>query len=569
MSFLFVDKPSGATTHTSHGGGERVLGVDPNDGFVEYLSARSRQDLLVTHRLDRDTTGALCFARTAEAAEGLRKAFSAREVTKRYLFLTEQTATESSSQSDPFLTASSFIERRGSSIVSEPATAAQPANALTRLRKLDESDGLALWEARPETGKSHQIRLHAKQLGIEILGDTLYGGAPYPALCLHSEHIQFRWQDADLIFATPPPRWFFKRNLCTDRLLARWLAAVDRRERLLRSWRATGETIESSTLTLRWIHKEGDPLRVEQLGDVVSLSWFSDTAPTTEEMQSIERLTNELGWNQWHLRLRRDQGQSRSQSRSQSRNQSQRGGRRQPPEKETESNWKSTPPPPDQWSAQENGLTFQFRSEQGLSPGLFLDQRRNRAWIRANVAGKTVLNLFCYTGAFSVAATAGDAIKVVSVDLSRVFLDWAKTNFSLNNLPLTPHEFRAIDSRTYLKWAAKKGLRFDLVICDPPSFSRSDDGIFKINVDVHELISDLIKVTTPGGRILFATNYEGWSESQFILQIQASVAAHGTLSPTPSQDWDFELPKATTSRRESGSSRNMKSVFIDTQVSEL
>lgn len=582
MDFLFVDKPSGVTTHTSHGGEarngtSRVL-TESNDGFVEYLSARINENagfwqsqnslkLFVTHRLDRNTTGAICFARTQIAAEKLRQTFVQHEVKKRYLFLTDKipraragrnpgAANSHASPPDSSLNSSlnsfeveSFIERRDSVIVSEKPTRDRPANARTKLTKLDESDGIALWEALPATGKSHQIRLHAQDSGIAILGDSQHGGSDFPTLCLHSEQISFQCDQSNYVFTSPAPRWFLKRSLTTDTRLALWLASIDRRERLLRSWANADNQVlvnpfpqntPKSNRSLRWIHSEGDPLRIEQLGSIYSLSWFSDNPPTREERCSIDMLLQELGWENWILRLRRDRGGSTGKT----------GQARTEASEELETSLKQPPP---RWHGQESDLNFEFRSDQGLSMGLFLDQRRNRAWVHANSQGKSVLNLFSYTGGFSVAAAKGGAIKTVSVDLSRQFLAWTKENFSLNKIAVEGHEFRSIDSREYLNWAKKKALSFDLVICDPPSFSRSDSGIFKIEQALESLIIDLINVTKVGGRVLFSTNYEGWTEEMLEAKLRQIIPKDCTLLSTPSPDWDFELPNRP---------RNMKSVFI-------
>ncbi|HVK60276.1 MAG TPA: class I SAM-dependent methyltransferase, partial [Bdellovibrionales bacterium] len=207
------------------------------------------------------------------------------------------------------------------------------------------------------------------------------------------------------------------------------------------------------------------------------------------------------------------------------------------------------------WTAKERELEFEFRRDAGLSPGLFLDQRANRAFIEGESQKRKVLNLFCYTGGFSVAAAKGGAEKVVSVDVSKTFLEWTKRNFELNGLALEPHEFRAIDAREYLAWAKKKSLTFDRIICDPPSFGRSQAGVFKIEKDLDALVESLIAVTAPHGKILFSLNFEGWDRDEFVSRMQSAAAKfpQAKLSPTPAPDLDFEMPH---------SERNMKSVLI-------
>ena len=527
MSFkndlLFADKPAGCTTHTSLNEKDRLIAtVDLNDGFKELLESRLGSELFTVHRLDRETSGALIFARTAKLAEKLRQAFAGRNVHKRYLLLTDRTVLNHEFE------ASSFIERVGNEYHSSRES---KPNSKTRFRLLEASHGLFLWEAFPETGKSHQIRLHALDHGMPILGDSAHEGSAFPALCLHSCEIEFEVDGESFRHESKAPRWYFDRSLCHDQLLVKWLKAVDRRERL-------GSVLSGPTL--RWIHSEGDPLRAEQIGDVYSLSWFEDLLPSAAREASIRRLTEILGWEKWYLQVRGNRGRTPNE----------------------EKRMDGPTAIPARWESSENSLKFEFRTDTGLSPGLFLDQRRNRQWVSENSRDARVLNLFCYTGGFSVAAAVGGAAKTVSVDVSKPFLDWTRQNFELNSLDLAPHEFRFIDSREYLAWAKKKGLEFDLVICDPPSFGRSKAGVFRIDKDFDDLISLVTAVVSSKGRVLFSSNFESWDDEEFSARLKAALKALGTrrkwkIMPTPSADWDFEMPNASKSV-----TRNMKSCFL-------
>lgn len=551
--FYFADKPSGVTTHSSHDDVNKIGFLSEiNDGFCEYLADRTGERLYVVHRLDRDTTGCVCFAKSAEDAEIMRRIFAEREASKRYLFLTDHLSVKVADEA----VVESFIERRGSEHVSEPPTADRPANARTVLRRIAMSHGLALWEALPETGKAHQIRLHAASLGMPILGDLAHGGSQFPQLCLHSERLEFSIGADKFTHSCPAPVWFERRELAVNGVLSRWLAAVDRRERLMRSWNdrfdGPGELL-AQDLTCRWIHTEGDPLRVEQLGGVFWLSWFDDRFPGEVESGALSEIIRLKNWRPCFFQLRRDRGGARPPAGADG------AGAFGADNREVPEKWMAV-----EYDSSGVGLKFEFRREQGLSPGLFLDQRQNRSWVRRHSHESKVLNLFCYTGGFSVAAAAGGASKVVSVDLSKSFLEWAKVNFALNGLAIDGHEFRAMDSRDYLAWAAKKGLQFELVICDPPSFSRSESGVFKIERDLEQLLTALAAVTAPGGRILFSTNYEGWTGDALEARLTrflgswkpagAGRAAKFKLQRTPTPDWDFELPRERQ--------RNMKSVFL-------
>jgi 23S rRNA (cytosine1962-C5)-methyltransferase len=515
---VLADKPAGVTTHSSLNERDRANPLmEMRDGFVEHLEDRLHTRLFVGHRLDRETTGAIAFARDSETAALLHDAFASRAVKKTYLFITDRSSFQATYDVE------SFIERRGSEIVSLlPAGGAPDANARTTFELIRREHGFELWRARPETGKPHQIRLHAQHIGLSILGDTLHGGSWFPTLCLHSATLELSLAGEIISHHSPAPVWFENLELAKDEVLAEWLAAVDRRLRLIRSGALDAK---SDDRTLRWIHSEGDPLRAEQLGSVVHLSWFGESEPDEVELERIQKLTELCGWPIWYLQNRGNRGRTPN----------------------AEKKLQGPEPIPEKWQAREGSWIFEFRSESGLSPGLFLDQRRNRAWVKDQAHGKRVLNLFCYTGGFSVAAASGGAEKVVSVDVSRSFLEWSKTNFVLNNLPLEGHEFRAMDSREYLAWAAKKKFEFDLVICDPPSFGRSSYGVFSIEKDFSRLLESLLQVTALGGSILFSSNFERWTMEDF------ERRARKKLTRTPSPDWDFELPARP---------RNMKSFII-------
>lgn len=165
-------------------------------------------------------------------------------------------------------------------------------------------------------------------------------------------------------------------------------------------------------------------------------------------------------------------------------------------------------PLPEEFEIIENGLRFLIRPFDGFSVGLFLEHRDNRRLIRELSTGKRVLNLFAYTCGFSVAAAAGAAEHVASVDLSKKYLEWGKRNFSVNNLPIDSHKFYASDAMDFFKRAARQSQRFDLAIVDPPTFSRQrrPERVFEIEKDLPELLSGTMSLLNPGGQLFFSTN---------------------------------------------------------------
>lgn len=156
----------------------------------------------------------------------------------------------------------------------------------------------------------------------------------------------------------------------------------------------------------------------------------------------------------------------------------------------------------------EQGLSFIINLTDYLDTGLFLDHRITRNMVREDAKGKRVLNLFCYTGSFSVYAAHGGAASVTSVDMSRTYLNWAKRNMQYNKLyDEEKHEFIQDDVMQLIKELPAN--TFDLIICDPPTFSNSKrmEDIFDVQRDHVALLKQLLKSCTDGGHIYFSNNY--------------------------------------------------------------
>jgi 23S rRNA (cytosine1962-C5)-methyltransferase len=154
----------------------------------------------------------------------------------------------------------------------------------------------------------------------------------------------------------------------------------------------------------------------------------------------------------------------------------------------------------------ENGVRFLVNLDDYLDTGLFLDHRPTRALVREKSAGKDVLNLFAYTGSFSVYAALGKARSVHTVDLSNTYLDWARDNFALNKLDPGAYEFLAADVLAYLP--TLPSTCFDLIVCDPPTFSNSKkmQGVFDVQRDHPALLNQCLRLLREDGVLLFSTN---------------------------------------------------------------
>ena len=168
---------------------------------------------------------------------------------------------------------------------------------------------------------------------------------------------------------------------------------------------------------------------------------------------------------------------------------------------------------------QEQGQLFRLDLTSYLDTGLFFDHRPLRAVVRDTSSKKRVLNLFCYTGSFSVYAAQGNARYVESVDLSNTYLTWTKENMKLNGFTdKKQYEFTRADCMRFLQEKAvaaksnslKPEELYDLIILDPPTFSnsKSTTDVLDINRDWPQLVKDCLNILAPGGKLYFSTNSE-------------------------------------------------------------
>jgi 23S rRNA (cytosine1962-C5)-methyltransferase len=179
------------------------------------------------------------------------------------------------------------------------------------------------------------------------------------------------------------------------------------------------------------------------------------------------------------------------------------------------------------FSVLENGLNFLVDLEEGLHVGLFLDQRENRRDLMKRVAGKAVLNLFAYTGAFSVAAACAGAGRVTSVDTSAPYLNWAEENFAANRLNPRRHEFIVDDCLEALRALRQQGRRFDVVLMDPPSFSTTKKSRFTTRGGTSDLVAAVLPVLEPGGLLLASSNHQKVDIADYLKELRRGALQEG------------------------------------------
>ena len=156
----------------------------------------------------------------------------------------------------------------------------------------------------------------------------------------------------------------------------------------------------------------------------------------------------------------------------------------------------------------EGGLKFIVNLSEYVDTGLFLDHRQTRDMVRRAAQDKHVLNLFAYSGAFSVYAAAGGAASVTTVDWSNTYLEWSRRNMALNNFTGPQYEFLRADAREFLTGEAGER-RYDLAIVDPPTFSNSKraEEDWVVQRDHPEMLNQVLARMQPGGVMFFSTNF--------------------------------------------------------------
>ena len=180
---------------------------------------------------------------------------------------------------------------------------------------------------------------------------------------------------------------------------------------------------------------------------------------------------------------------------------------------------------PDFFTVLENGVLYQVFMNDGLMTGIFLDQHEVRGSLVDGLAmGKSLLNMFSYTAAFSVAAAMGGASQTTSVDLAKRSRELSQAHFQANGISTDAHRFIVMDVFEYFKYAKRKGLTYDVIVLDPPSFARNKKQTFSVAKDYHKLISQSLEILNPGGIIIASTNAANVSRQKFTEQIDKGFA---------------------------------------------
>lgn len=469
--FIIFFKPYGIRMHQVD---------DGQFGFVEALAYQLKQPLFIVHRLDKETSGLVILAKSATSAALLTELFQNHLITKTYFFLTDHTVSKTQFVVKTYIDKSKFASTNHSATNSE--------TTFTYVHKVE---NLHLWKATPKTDKPHQIRLHAQNAGIPIYGDKEHGGSKSFRLCLQASEIEFTVHKKLYHFKISLPPSFI--GPAHEQIKNLFIDSLFNKNELFHL---------NKNSCYRLIHTEGLNTRADIYGNHLWVYDYSERGLSTAETESIQQFANDN-----HLS-------------SSIRHMIDRGAGVGGLEKSTLQTKATTNDIANNiapvWQASEENMQFQLRTDSGFSPGLFLDQKENRKFVLKESFDKTVLNLFSYTAGFSVAAAKGEAKTVTTVDVSKKFLEWSKENFKLNHLDPAAFEFFAQDCLLFLKGSKKRNRTWDLIICDPPSFGRSENSVWKIEKNLSELAELIYTCLSLQGQILFTCNYEKWSRSQLI-----------------------------------------------------
>jgi 23S rRNA (cytosine1962-C5)-methyltransferase len=330
--------------------------------------------------------------------------------------------------------------------------------------------------------------------GAPIAGDREHGGAPAPRLL---------WHVASLALAHPRTGARLPARAALPPTFERWLAgeaslgrfeerlgeACDRRYALAQ---------RDDTDAYRLVHGAGDELpgvEIDVYGEHAVVSLASDEALVARD--AIFDAVYALGFRGVYAKLRPRQASTLVDTRRED----------------------VAPPHPVRGEAapapmwvRELGVAYAVRLGDGLSTGLFLDQRAARGWVKRELAGRSLLNLFAYHGGFTVAAIAGGARRTVTVDASGVALERAAENLAHHAADRGAHALVKADAA---EWLATCNERFDVVVLDPPSYSTTKHTTFRAERDYERLAALSIARVARGGHLLASTNLRRMSHEAF------------------------------------------------------
>lgn len=475
-NWLVVEKPYGMPTY----------GGDPGElGAQEWLELHLGLRVFVCSRLDKGTTGLLLFARTRAASALAEKIHVGQESQKTYYFLSDH-------DSRP---------RHAEQWTCEHELDGKSAHTQFSFER-EIASGLHLYRALISRGRMHQIRRHAALSGCPLWGDSLYGGSPAPRIALHCAELL--WPGIERPLVSPLPRSF------SAQAHAQGLCALE-----------SSVAFERRGL---WLHSVTDAWRVVQRGELSALDvsvdvygrfvlvWVYDGS-TQKELESqltpvLDLLGETLGTvGVVYRRIAKNPHKNGLVS-----EEFQRGEKVPAQLLITEHGWKAR-------------ITLTGRQHVGH----FLDHRDNRRRVELLASGKRIANLFSYSCGYALSGALGGADVVVNVDASASALRMGKDNFALNSLTETGvGKFVEKDVRQWLEKQCAKVSEgsdpgWDIVICDPPTFSSTHaGGSFQVREAWSDLVERCASILKSDGVCFLSNNCQAEEQKWF----EASMRRH-------------------------------------------
>lgn len=530
----------------------------------------------VHQRLDRDTSGVILFTKRPEVNASIAAQLEGRSVEKRYVAAVvgwPERWRETTLDDDLVKGNDGRMEvvaSRGPGQASRGARThrgRQPPRermhrgqrAVTHVALRARRGERALLDLVLETGRTHQARVQLAHAGAPIAGDPIYRGAPAPRLLLHAVSIEFEhprskkkivvrdeFAREEMLAWLEHGDWGYGVYDDAKALERALLLAMERRWGLGRS--ADRDPPERRTTAFRLVNEEGDALpglAVDVYGEhLVAQIYVSDEWERAGRRERVLDALSALGFAGVYLKLRPKQANVLVDTRRDD----------LAPREPVRGTGAA-----DEIVVYEEGVPYGVRLGDGLSTGIFLDQRLNRRVVRDISRGARVANLFSYTCAFSIVAALGGAKRTVSVDASLAALERGRAGFGLAGLVLgAEHVFVGEDAFTWLAKTKKKGVElFDLIVLDPPSYSSTKKRRFVAESDYDELVSLAAAVVAPGGRILACSNHRAMARQKLRRLVhEGARAAHRGVVQLK------DLPDAPDFPGVLGRDPHMKSVLV-------
>ncbi len=535
-ALLFVDKPVGVPSQAAD---PDTIADDIRARMQRYLEqrdgARPGGVYLGAHqRLDKETSGVLVFTKLKEVNAHVAAELEERRAKKVYL------ACISGAKLRVGELRHALREGKDGRMVAtrlDDRAAARPSHgkpshgavvAVTQVTDVRFGAGKARDRARVtldlRTGRTHQARVQLATMGAPIAGDRLYDGAPASRLMLHACGLTLADpRTKKPLTASAPEPLAFARFMQGETdpwlvyddgedLAARLRVATDRRYAL--AWSG-----ENRTDAFRLVNEAGDDLpglAVDVYGAFAVAQFYEgeDRGWSAERRAMVLDALHAMGFDGVYEKHRPKHASVLVDT------------RRADVAPAHASRGVDAPEP---HLVREETMLIETRLGDGLSTGIFLDQRRARAAIRAASKGKRVLNLFSYTCAFTAAAALGGARSSLSVDVSHLVLDRGRKNLARNGIKPDPHHvFLAEDVLAWIDRAAKAIEKFDVIIVDPPSYATTKKTRFSLESDLEDLVKRVLALASDRGALVYvSTNHRGISRGKFRHALLGAVRAAG------------------------------------------